>query len=68
MRPMIKEALAALTPRRKLRCSFCRRSADAVGRLVGGPSVHICDACVEACVHILQDHGGFELRRRDRPH
>jgi ATP-dependent Clp protease ATP-binding subunit ClpX len=34
-------------------CSFCARSSDVVDRLVGGPGVHICDACVEICEQIL---------------
>ena len=68
MRPRLKEALSTFMPRRTLRCSFCGRTADQVARLVAGPSVYICDACVENCVHILQDHGGFEAPRRDRPH
>ena len=33
--------------------------ADQVGRLVAGPSVYICDQCIETCVAVLQEHGGF---------
>jgi hypothetical protein len=43
----------------KLRCSFCRRSADEVERLVSGASAYICDACVAECVSVLDRHGGF---------
>jgi len=43
----------------RLRCSFCRREADAVGRLVAGASAHICDACITKCVAVLEQHGGF---------
>src|SRR5262249_25106883 len=45
--------------RSKVRCSFCGRDADAVGRLVAGPSVYICDACILACVEVLEQHGGL---------
>lgn len=38
---------------RRLFCSFCRRGEEAVDKLVGGPGVTICDACVEACNRIL---------------
>ena len=38
-----------------LACSFCLRSAAEVQRLLGGPGVHICDACVAACDRILAD-------------
>ena len=37
-----------------LYCSFCRRPAEAVGRLVGGPGVHICDACIGRCQEALK--------------
>ncbi len=43
----------------RLRCSFCRRSDDEVGRLVSGASAYICDACIADCVTILEQHGGF---------
>ena len=38
---------------RALKCSFCGKSAAQVGRLLAGPKVHICDACVQTCVEIL---------------
>jgi len=41
-------------PRRKpLYCSFCRKHEDAVEKLIGGPGVYICDACVAICDRIL---------------
>jgi ATP-dependent protease Clp ATPase subunit len=43
----------------RLRCSFCRREADAVERLVAGASAHICDRCIAKCVAVLEQHGGF---------
>jgi len=46
--------------RRRLRCSFCRRKAADVERLVAGRSVYICDGCIAKCVEVLQAHGGFE--------
>jgi len=42
-----------------LRCSFCGRSEDEVARLVAGPSVYICDACIKMCVAVVEQHGGF---------
>ena len=38
---------------RLLKCSFCGKNSAEVGRLLAGPKVHICDACVGACVKIL---------------
>jgi len=44
----------------KLECSFCRKSADEVARLVAGASAHICDACIVKCVDVLASHGGVD--------
>lgn len=45
-----------------LRCSFCQKPQDAVGKLISSPSDHprayICDECVAVCNSILEeDHG-----------
>ncbi len=40
--------------RRPLRCSFCRKRDSEVEKLLGGPKVHICDACVGVCNKILE--------------
>jgi ClpX C4-type zinc finger len=40
--------------RRRLSCSFCGRKASEVAKLLGGPSVHICDTCVQVCNKILE--------------
>lgn len=37
-----------------LRCSFCGKDAGQVGKLIAGPKVHICDACVGVCNKILE--------------
>jgi hypothetical protein len=34
-------------------CSFCRKDQRHVGKLVAGPDVHICDACVALCNRVL---------------
>jgi ATP-dependent Clp protease ATP-binding subunit ClpX len=36
-----------------LYCTFCRRDEDTVDKLIAGPGVYICDACVAICNHIL---------------
>ena len=48
----------------RLRCSFCRRSAEDVERLVSGTSAYICDTCIAACVAVLERHGGFAASAR----
>jgi hypothetical protein len=36
-------------------CSFCGKNQSEVRKLVAGPSVHICDECVELCKNILAE-------------
>ena len=36
--------------RRRLRCSFCKKPENEVGKLLGGPGVTICDSCVGVCI------------------
>ncbi|MBP3255118.1 MAG: ATP-dependent protease ATP-binding subunit ClpX [Clostridia bacterium] len=38
---------------RNVRCSFCGKSQDAVGKIVAGPGVFICDECIKVCNNIL---------------
>ena len=40
---------------RSLRCSFCGKHQDQVGRLIAGPNVFICNECVKLCMGILDD-------------
>jgi hypothetical protein len=41
---------------RALACSFCGSAAAEVARLIAGPRVFICDACVTRCNEILAGH------------
>jgi ATP-dependent Clp protease ATP-binding subunit ClpX len=34
-----------------LYCSFCGKSQQEVRKLIAGPTVYICDECVELCKH-----------------
>lgn len=38
-------------------CSFCSRTEEAVEKLISGPSVYICDKCVQLCSGILEKNG-----------
>lgn len=38
-----------------LKCSFCGKEQKDVKKLIAGPSVYICDECVELCDEIIQD-------------
>jgi len=44
-----------------LSCSFCGKSQKEVRKLIAGPSVYICDECVELCNGIITD----EYERED---
>ncbi len=52
-----------------LYCSFCGKSQHEVKKLIAGPSVFICDECIELCNDIIRDEaseaeatsGGNEL-------
>ena len=35
------------------RCSFCGKSQDEVKKLIAGPTVFICDECIELCNEIM---------------
>ncbi len=39
---------------RTLRCSFCRRRASEVNKLVAGPRVYICDRCAYETIRIME--------------
>ena len=38
-----------------LYCSFCGKSQNEVKKLIAGPSVYVCDECVELCNDIIKD-------------
>ncbi len=38
-----------------LNCSFCGKSQKEVRKLIAGPSVYICDECVELCFEIISE-------------
>jgi ATP-dependent Clp protease ATP-binding subunit ClpX len=38
-----------------LKCSFCGKSQRHVKKLIAGPSVYICDECIELCNDIVED-------------
>ena len=40
---------------KSLFCSFCGKSQHEVKKLIAGPSVFICDECIELCNDIIRD-------------
>jgi ATP-dependent Clp protease ATP-binding subunit ClpX len=56
-----------------LYCSFCGKSQHEVRKLIAGPSVYICDECVELCNDIireeleLEEHGARDHEKLPKP-
>lgn len=48
-----------------MNCSFCGKSADEVKKLIAGPSVYICDECVEKFNEIIAEELGEESEETD---
>ncbi|MEX2616742.1 MAG: ATP-dependent Clp protease ATP-binding subunit ClpX [Alphaproteobacteria bacterium] len=49
-----------------LYCSFCGKSQHEVRKLIAGPTVFICDECVELCMDIIkEDHKSTVAKSRD---
>ncbi|MBR3736355.1 MAG: ATP-dependent Clp protease ATP-binding subunit ClpX [Lachnospiraceae bacterium] len=41
---------------KKIKCSFCGKSQDAVRRMIAGPEgIYICDECVDICSDIIEE-------------
>ncbi len=45
-----------------LRCSFCNKDQNDVRKLIAGPTVFICDECVEVCNDIIADDNRYESK------
>jgi ATP-dependent Clp protease ATP-binding subunit ClpX len=43
-----------------LSCSFCGKSQREVKKLIAGPTVYICDECIELCNDIIAEEYGHE--------
>ena len=49
-----------------LYCSFCGKSQHEVRKLIAGPTVFICDECVELCMDIIrEEHKTARVKSRD---
>ncbi len=49
--------------RHTLVCSFCNRTQEEVRKLIAGPSVYICDECIDLCNDIIKE----EVEQEDKP-
>ena len=55
--------------RDSIRCSFCGKKQEQVGRIIAGPNVYICNECIELCSSILHDemHNGLNEQQLEMP-
>jgi ATP-dependent Clp protease ATP-binding subunit ClpX len=49
-----------------LYCSFCGKSQHEVRKLIAGPTVFICDECVELCMDIIREESKSGLVKSDK--
>jgi len=49
-----------------LRCSFCGKSQHEVRKLIAGPTVYICNECVEVCLDIIAEDRVHEAKTRQQ--
>ena len=50
----------------KLFCSFCGKSQHEVKKLIAGPTVFICDECVELCTDIIKEESKTSLLKTSK--
>src|SRR5258705_7583412 len=49
-----------------LRCSFCNKNQRDVRKLIAGPTVYICDECVDICLDIIAEEREPEERLQEK--
>lgn len=54
-------------PEEILRCSFCGKSQNEVKKLIAGPSVYICNECIDICNEIINDDERAEALSASAP-
>jgi ATP-dependent Clp protease ATP-binding subunit ClpX len=67
---MSNEARSGSHNGRVLYCSFCGKSEHEVRKLIAGPSVYICDECVDLCNDIIREevHAKPQTKGLPKPH
>ena len=48
-----------------LYCSFCGKSQHEVRKLIAGPTVFICDECVELCMDIIKEESKSQISKTE---
>jgi ATP-dependent Clp protease ATP-binding subunit ClpX len=42
-------------PKQTIHCSFCGKTEHEVRKMIAGPTVFICNECVEFCIDIVKE-------------
>ena len=53
--------MTRMADKNTLYCSFCGKSQHEVRKLIAGPTVFICDECVELCMDIIREENKTSL-------
>jgi hypothetical protein len=61
--PSRASALSFSTRENPLYCSFCGKSQHEVRKFIAGPTVFICDECVELCLDIIGEENKSSLTK-----
>ncbi len=54
--------MARTDDRKSIRCSFCGKTQNEVGRLIAGNGAYICDDCVRLCVNIVEEESAHTIK------
>ncbi len=49
--------MAKTDDKRSIKCSFCGKTQNQIGRLIAGNGAYICDECVKLCMNIIDEDG-----------
>ena len=49
--------MAKIDDRKSVRCSFCGKTQNQVGKLIAGNGAYICDECIKLCISIIDEEG-----------
>ncbi len=57
--------MAKTDDKRSIKCSFCGKTQNQIGRLIAGNGAYICDECVKLCMNIIDEDGVSPIKDSD---
>ncbi len=64
---LFKTKTASADRVRDLNCSFCSKSKDQIAKLIAGPTVYICNECIDICNDVLSHDSQVKPPWRELP-